>query len=275
MSFKLRGLSKDMFDKAKNFSLQFLETLGEYINLIIEVTVSIAKKPPSWSNLREQFFNIGVLSLIVVAITGLSTGTVLAAQSFYQLSDKGFAGITGIMVAKAMITELGPVLTALMVTGRIGSAMCAELGSMRVTEQIDALRSMAINPNSYLVAPRFIAGIIMIPLLTMFSIVMGIFGGYFIAHYYFGMPTNTYFDPMPLHISFFDIFTGIIKSFVFGVLLVTICCFKGMRTRGGAAGVGKATTHSVVISYIMILVWDFLLTIALNSIHQELTVDTF
>ena len=125
------------------------------------------------------------MSLSVVAITGFTTGFVLAAQSFYQLGEKGMAGVTGVMVAKSMITELGPILTAFMVTGRVGSSMCAELGTMKVTEQIDALKSMAINPNAYLVAPRFFAGIFMIPLLTLFSIAMGIFGGYLIAVYLF------------------------------------------------------------------------------------------
>jgi len=203
----------------------------------------------------------------------MSTGIVLAAQSFYQLQEKGLSGITGIMVAKAMITELGPVLTALMVTGRVGSAMCAELGTMKVTEQIDAMQTMAVNPKRYLLAPRFIAAIIMVPLLTMFSIILGIFGGYLISAYFFGMPAVNYFDPMPIHISNFDLFTGIAKSIFFGILMVTICCYKGMKTKGGAAGVGKYTTNSVVITYVSILISDFLLTIALNSLHQELILD--
>jgi len=247
-------------------------SVGEYVQLISETFTSVFKKPPSWSLIREQLYSIGVLSLGVVAITGFTTGFVLAAQSFYQLQEKGLAAVTGILVAKAMITELGPVLTALMVTGRVGSAMCAELGTMKVTEQIDALRSMSVNPNSYLVAPRFLAGTVMMPLLTIFSMIMGIFGGYLISVHYFGMSPNSYFDPMPIHITLFDLFTGVFKSFIFGIILVTICCYKGMKTSGGAAGVGKATTNSVVISYVLILIWDFLLTIALNTIHQELTI---
>src|SRR5947208_14258387 len=117
---------------------------------------STFKRPPSWSLLLEQFYNIGVLSLPVVAITGFSTGLVLAAQSFYQLADKGLASATGLLVGKSMLTEIGPVLTAFMVTGRVGAAMCAELGSMRVTEQIDAMQTMAVNPHRYLIAPRFV-----------------------------------------------------------------------------------------------------------------------
>jgi len=256
-----------------SLTFRFFTSVGEYVNLISEALVASIKKPPSWTLVKEQLYNIGVMSLPVVAITGFTTGFVLAAQSFYQLNEKGLASVTGVLVAKSMITELGPVLTAFMVTGRVGSAMCAELGSMKVTEQIDALRSMAINPNSYLVAPRFLSGIFMVPLLTIFSMAMGVFGGYLISCHYFGMSSSAYFDPMPIHITLFDLFTGVVKSTTFGIILVTICCYKGMRTKGGAAGVGKATTNSVVISYVLILIWDFLLTIALNTIHRELTID--
>lgn len=254
----------------KKHSIRILSMVGEYVSMIIDVFTAAVHTPPAWSLVREQMYHLGVMSVGVVAITGFTTGFVLAAQSFYQLGEKGMAGVTGVLVAKSMITELGPILTAFMVTGRVGSSMCAELGTMKVTEQIDALRSMAINPNAYLVAPRFIAGIFMIPLLTLFSIMMGIFGGYLIAVYFFNLSPATYFDPMQVHITLFDVATGSIKAFIFGALLVTVCCYKGMKTSGGAAGVGKATTQSVVTSYVLILVSDFLLTMALNMIHQEL-----
>ncbi len=250
--------------------LSIITALGEYVSLIGEVIVSSLKKPPSWSLIREQLYEIGVLSLPVVALTGFSTGLVLAAQSFYQLSDKGLAGATGIMVGKAMISELGPVLTAFMVTGRVGAAMCAELGTMRVTEQIDALASMAVNPNRYLIAPRFISGIFMMPLLTIFSIVMGIFGGYLISVYFFKMPPRTYFDPMPIYIVPFDFVVGFTKAFVFALLIITISCYKGMTTRGGAAGVGHSTTNSVVICYTCILFANFLITIGLNLLRAQI-----
>jgi phospholipid/cholesterol/gamma-HCH transport system permease protein len=249
---------------------RILEMLGEYVSLVIDVFAAAAKKPPAWGLVREQMYQLGVMSLSVVAITGFTTGFVLSAQSFYQLGEKGLAGVTGVLVGKSMITELGPILTAFMVTGRVGAAMCAELGTMKVTEQIDALKSMAVNPLAHLVAPRFIAGILMIPLLTLFSIVMGIFGGYLIAVFFFHLSPIVYFDPMKVHITTFDILSGIIKSFIFGVLLTTVCCYKGMKTSGGAAGVGKSTTQSVVTSYILILVSDFLLTMLLNMIHMEL-----
>jgi len=248
--------------------LQIANYIGEYVLLIASVVWVTLKRPPQWSLIRDQMFEVGVLSLPVVAITGFSTGTVLAAQSFFQLSDKGLASATGLMVTKAMMVELGPVLTAFMVTGRVGAAMCAELGTMRVTEQIDAIRSMAVDPLRYLIAPRFIAGILMLPLLTVFSCIMGIIGGYVIAVDYYGMAPNTFLDPLPIHITFFDFFSGLVKAFVFGFIIITISCFRGLSTRGGAAGVGRATTNSVVICYSVILIGNFFLTIGLNSSYE-------
>ena len=248
--------------------LNFLSAAGEFVVLIWQVAIVTLKRPPSWALIREQLYNIGVLSLPVVAMTGFSTGLVLAAQSFFQLSDKGLAGATGLMVGKAMITELGPVLTAFMVTGRVGAAMCAELGTMRVTEQIDALETMAVNPNRYLIAPRFLSGMIMMPLLTAFSIFMGIFGGYLISIFYFKMSPTTYLDPMPIYITNFDLMIGLVKAFFFGVLIVTISCFKGLNTSGGAEGVGHATTSSVVVCYTFILFTNFLTTLGLNMLED-------
>ena len=246
---------------------KFLETLGEFAFMIFEVVWISFRSPPAWKLIREQMFDIGVLSLPVIAVTGLSTGMVLAAQAYFQLSDKGLAGTTGIMVAKSMLVELGPVLTAFMITGRVGAAICAELGSMRVTEQIDALRSMAVHPLRYLVAPRFIAMTLMVPILTVFSCAMGIVGGYLIAVKLYGMPAHSFFDPMPTYITTFDLVSGFTKASVFGLLIVTISCFRGMATRGGAAGVGRATTTSVVICYSAILIANFLLTVALNALY--------
>ncbi len=252
----------------KFFSI--LESLGEYVCLIRDVVVAALKKPPSLFLVRDQLYAIGVLSLPVVAMTGFSTGLVLAAQSFYQLSDKGLAGATGVMVAKAMITELGPILTAFMITGRVGAAMCAELGTMKVTEQIDALRSMSVDPNRYLIAPRFISGVMMMPLLTIFSVFMGIFGGYLLSIYFFKLPPANFWDPIRYYTTFFDCFIGIFKSLVFGILTVTICCYKGMKTEGGAQGVGDSTTSSVVICYTYILFTNFLITLGLNTLHAEI-----
>lgn len=248
--------------------LGILASIGEYVLLIIGVISVSIRRPPSWALIRDQLFNIGVLSLPVVAITGFSTGMVLAAQAYFQLSDKGLASATGLMVTKAMLVELGPVLTAFMVTGRVGAAMCAELGTMRVTEQIDAMRSMSVNPSRYLISPRFIAGISMMPLLTIFSSLMGVLGGYIVAVYVYGMSPQSFLDPLPQHVTTFDFVSGMVKSFVFGIIIVTISCYKGMTTQGGAAGVGRSTTNSVVICYSVILIVNFLLTLGLNSSYN-------
>jgi phospholipid/cholesterol/gamma-HCH transport system permease protein len=265
-----KAVTLNVLNKASS-KLYFLVEIGEYLRLIWDTVRATLVRPPSFHLIMEQFYEVGVASLPVVAITGFSTGLVLAAQSFYQLSDKGLASVTGIMVAKAMMTELGPVLTAFMLTGRVGAAMCAELGTMQVTEQIDALKTMAVNPNRYLIAPRFIAGTLMTPLLTIFSIIMGILGGYLISVYFFNMSPSSYFDPMPIHITTFDFFTGVVKALVFGVLIMTISCYKGMVTKGGAAGVGHFTTNSVVISYCCILLTNFFLTIALNILRYQIS----
>ncbi len=246
---------------------RILESIGEYVTMVCQVVVGAFCHPPKWGLVRNQLFDIGVMSLPVIAITGLSTGMVLAAQAYFQLSDKGLTGTTGIMVAKSMIVELGPILTAFMITGRVGAAITAELGSMRVTEQIDALKSMAVDPLRYLVAPRFIAMTLMVPVLTVFSCAMGIFGGYLVAVELYGMATHAFFDPMPIYITSFDLISGFSKSLFFGLLIVTISCYRGMNTRGGAAGVGKSTTHSVVICYSAILLANFMLTLGLNSLY--------
>lgn len=251
--------------------LSAVSQTGEYAVFILQVILSMFKKIPRWSLIRDQLYNIGVLSFSVVALTGFSTGLVLAAQSFYQLADKGLASITGLMVTKAMLTELGPVLTAFMITGRVGASMTAELGSMVVTEQVDAMKSMAVDPNNYLIAPRFLSGFIMVPLLTVFSIVMGVLGGYLISVYFFGIPASVFWEPIPQYTTAFDVFTGITKSIVFGFLITTICCYKGINVTGGAAGVGSSTTKAVVICYVIILFVNFLLTIALNTLHAQIS----
>lgn len=250
---------------------RFLSVIGEYVLFTLAVIIAVFYRLPRWALIREQLYSIGVLSLGVVTLTGFSTGLVLATQSYYQLYDKGLAGITGLMVAKAMLTELGPVLTALMFVGRVGAAVTAELATMKVTEQIDAMISMGVDPNQYLVGPRFVSGVLMFPLLTVYSIIMGVFGGYLIAVYFFGMAPATFWEPIPTYVTPFDFWTGFIKAIVFGLLITTICCFKGMVTQGGAADVGISTTRAVVTSYVLILVINFILTLGLNVLHEQFT----
>jgi phospholipid/cholesterol/gamma-HCH transport system permease protein len=271
---KQKHATAEDVEDSQNALLGVLAAIGAFAVFVIQVCITLFQRLPKWELIRNQLYDVGVMSLPVVAITGFSTGMVLAAQSYFQLSDKGLASATGLMVTKAMMVELGPVLTAFMVTGRVGAAMCAELGTMRVTEQIDAMRSMSVNPLRYLVAPRFIAGITMLPLLTIFSCLMGVLGGYLIAVQYYGMPSASFIDPLPNHIKNFDFFSGLAKAFVFGIIIITISCFRGMTTTGGAAGVGRATTNSVVICYSVILIGNFLLTLGLNTSYtyfNELT----
>lgn len=250
--------------------VRILAAFGGYFALIAEVAWVSVRRPPASETIRNQLYLVGVSSFPIIAITGFTVGAVLAAQSMFQLADFGVQGATGLMVTKSMLVELGPVLTAFMITGRVGAAMCAELGTMKVTEQIDALRSMCVNPARYLVAPRFIAGTIMVPLLTFFSCIMGVIGGYIVAVYYYNLPGTDYLDPLPTHIKNFDLLMGFTKSLLFGILIVTISCYRGMITTGGAAGVGRATTNSVVMCYAAILVLNFFLTIALNGLHDHL-----
>ncbi len=251
-------------------SLKFLDHIGQFMMMIGKVLQVSFRRPPTWDLIRDQIYNIGFLSFGVVAITGFSTGLVIAAQSIFQLTDKGLSAVTGIMVTKGMITELGPILTAFMVTGRVGASICAEIGSMQVTEQIDALKSMSVNPMRYLIAPRFIAFILMFPILTVFNVLMGIFGAYLLAIYFFNMSPATFLAPLPDSITLFDLLVGLIKAFVFALIIVTISCYKGMHTTGGAAGVGTSTTNSVVLNYSIILIANFILTLGLNLLHMSI-----
>lgn len=267
MATVTRKRTHDLLDRV----FEIVEHLGEYACLIAEVVFVTLRRPPNWKLIRDQMYQMGVLSVPVIVFTGLASGMVLAAETIFNLSDKGLASGTGILVAKAMVVDLGPVLSAYMVTGRVGAAMCAELGTMRVTEQIDALKSMAVNPIRHLVAPRFIAGIAMMPLLNVFSALTGVFGGYVVAVYLYRMPERDFLDPLPIHLRNYDLFTGEIKALAFGVLITTISCYLGMRTRGGAEGVGRNTTHSVVICYSMILLSNFFIALALNSAQDWFT----
>ena len=250
--------------------LLILGAIGGYLRFIFSVCAVSFRHPPHLYLIRDQLYSIGVTSLPVVAITGFSTGMVLAAQAVFQLGDYGLEGATGLMVAKGMVVELGPVLTAFMVTGRVGAAMCAELGTMRVSEQIDALRSMSVNPLRYLIAPRFISGISMLPILTIFSTIMGVWGGYLVAVDYYGMASNAFLDPLPTDLEMFDVLSGLFKSFVFGIIIITVSCYKGLATSGGAAGVGRATTNSVVICYSIILIVNFFITVLMNHSYEFL-----
>jgi len=234
------------------------------MGLFLAKTFTFAVTPPlKFSELLKQIRFIGFQSSLVIFLTGAFTGMVLGLQGYYTLSQFGTAALLGPMVALSLIKELGPVLSALMVTARAGSAMTAEIGIMRITEQIEAIELMGLNPIRYLVVPKFLAGILALPLLTAIFDVVGIFGGYLIGVKLLGIGEGTYFGEMANHIRMQHITQGIYKSLSFGVLITWVCCYKGYHAGFGAEGVSKATTQAVVLSSVLILFWDYVLTSAL------------
>jgi phospholipid/cholesterol/gamma-HCH transport system permease protein len=203
---------------------------------------------------------VGVHSVFVVVLTGLFTGMVLALQTYYAFRMFSAESMVGATVALSMTRELGPVITALMVTGRAGSAMAAEIGTMRVTEQVDALAVMAINPIQYLVTPRLIAGVIMLPLLTVVSDFVGVLGGYLVGVNLLGINSGMFMSKIYDLVDFSDLYNGLTKAAVFGLILTLVGCYKGFYTTGGAEGVGRSTTQAVVLSSVLILMSDYVLT---------------
>jgi len=212
-----------------------------------------------WNIIRQAYF-IGVRSGSIVVLTGAFTGMVLGLQGYYTLRKFGADSALGSAVALSLIRELGPVLTALMVTGRAGSAITAEIGIMRITEQLDALDTMAINPVQYVVMPKMIAGVISVPLLTAIFDVIGILGGYLVGVVLLGVSSGSYFSGMVQSVESLDVNGGIVKSLVFGLTVTLVACFKGYTTGRGAEGVSAATTQAVVLSSVLVLAWDYILT---------------
>jgi phospholipid/cholesterol/gamma-HCH transport system permease protein len=214
------------------------------------------------------FYQIGVMSLPVVALTGLFIGMVLAVQSYAQFKALGLETRLGSVINLSLVRELGPVLAATMLAGRVGSAMAAELGTMRVTEQIDALESMGANPIYYLVVPRFLGCLILIPSLTVMADFMGVLGGYFYSHVLLGIDYHHYWTNSREYVDVFDFLTGVFKSLFFGAAIALVSCHHGFHCEQGAEGVGRAATNAFVHSFVMILVLDLFLGIWLNNVHD-------
>jgi len=214
-------------------------------------------KPRLWI---RQIRIIGADSLFLIILIGGFTGMVLGLQGYNTLRRFGSEGALGAVVALVLVRELGPVLAALMIAARAGSAMAAELGSMQSTEQIDALTVMAINPVQYLVSPRVLAGVVSFPLLTSIFDVIGIWGGYMIGVGLMGAPSGAYFNRIAATMTGHDIATGLYKALVFGVIVMWVCCYKGYHAERMATGVSRATTEAVVLSSVLILAWDYFLT---------------
>ncbi len=238
----------------------FIFQLGDVFLLFLKSLYWMVRPPFRWRELFKQMERFGVSSMSVVFITSLFTGMVLALETYTGLKKFNAETVIGSIVAVSMFRELGPVLTALVVTGRAGSAMAAELGTMKVTEQVDALYTMAVDPVHYLVVPRIITGFTMLPVLTVISDLLGVIGGYFVSIMLLHINSNVYIRQMLNHTDLKDLYTGLVKAAVFGLLIALICCYKGMRTTGGAEGVGRSTTQAVVISSVVILVADYFLT---------------
>jgi phospholipid/cholesterol/gamma-HCH transport system permease protein len=241
-------------------SLLGLKSVGRMGLFLVEALFYASTSRLKFSNLLKEIKFIGFHSMLVIFLTGAFAGMVLGLQGFYTLNRFGSTALLGPMVALTLIREIGPVFSALMVTGRAGSAMTAEIGIMRISEQIDALQLMGLNPFRYLVVPKLLAGIIALPLLTAIFNVVGIFGGYLIGGKLLGVGEGTYFGEMANYVDMKDILGGMYKSLSFGVLITWVCCYKGYYSGFGAEGVSKATTQAVVISSVLILIWDYFMT---------------
>ena len=238
-------------------ALSRLGRLGTFGATMLAATLS-----PPWKGRRLllRVWFLGYQSILVILLTGAFTGMVLCLQGYYALSRFGSEAFLGPMVALSLLRELAPVLTALMVTGRAGSAITAEIGIMRNSEQIDALELMGVNPFRYLVVPTLIGAIIAVPLLTAIFNVVGITGGYLVAVKLLGVSPGTYMGEMANYINAGDITGGFYKAMSFGAIIAWLCCYKGYYTEPGALGVSKATTEAVVVTSVMILVWDYFMT---------------
>ncbi len=244
--------------------------LGRFALFVWRTLVWMFTRLPAGETLAPNFYQVGVSSLPVVALTGTFIGMVLAVQSFAQFKEMGLETRLGAVINMSLVRELGPVLAATMLAGRVGSAMAAELGTMRVTEQIDALTSMGANPIRYLVVPRFLACFFMIPTLTIMADFMGIAGGHFYSVWILGIDIHHYWSNSAAFVDNFDLFAGVFKSVFFGAAIAMVSCYQGFHCDAGAEGVGRAATSSFVYSFVMILILDLFLGIFLESMYMTL-----
>jgi phospholipid/cholesterol/gamma-HCH transport system permease protein len=232
----------------------------EYFIMVGRTARAAVTRPFYGRDIVEQFEIIGIGSLTVVLLTGMFTGMVLALQSGFTLDQFGARSMVGRLVSASMVKELGPVLTALMVAGRVGSGIAAELGSMVVTDQIAALRALGTDPIRKLVLPRILAGLLMVPLLTVVSVGVGLVGGWIITETQLKVASGVYWNSVVMGLYIQDVWMGLIKPFFLGFVIVSIGCHVGLRTQGGTQGVGRATTNAVVASSVAVLVVNFMVT---------------
>lgn len=244
-----------------------VSTVGDISIFGWQMVLWMFRAKPKRETLMPNFYAVGVLSLPVVALTGTFIGMVLAIQSYHQFKNIGMETFLGAVINMSLVRELGPVLAATMLAGRVGSAMAAVLGTMRVTEQIDALISMGANPIHYLVVPRFLACVLLIPALTIMADFMGIVGGYFYSVIVFGIDHAQYLRNSREFVGSFDLFTGVFKSIFFGATIAVVSCYRGFHCQAGAEGVGRAATAAFVQSFVMILLLDIVLNIFLDAVY--------
>ena len=240
--------------------LLFLNSVGR-LTIFTGIAVSHCFRPPLHVRLiKNQMIEIGYYSLPIVGLTALFSGMVLALQSYSGFSRFDAESAIATVVVLSITRELGPVLAGLMISGRIGAAMAAEIGTMRVTEQIDALTTLSTNPFKYLIVPRLIAGVTMLPLLVIIADIIGVFGGFLVGVYRLNFNPGSYMQNTWEYLEFQDVFSGLVKAAVFGFLIVLMGCYHGYHSKGGAEGVGAATTNAVVSASILILVFNYFLT---------------
>lgn len=244
--------------------IQFAQTAGKVGFLALETLASPVEGKIRFGLIGQQLVRIGFGSQFVVVMTGAFVGAVFAAQTYFAFNQVGLETAVGSVVSLAMCRELGPIMTAIMVTGRVGAAMTAEIGAMKVTEQIDALRALAVHPVDYLVFPRFIGMLISMPLLIAEAVGFGLLAAYLVIVKGFGVPGAFYMYHLKVNTSLNDVGIGMIKGGIFAFIIVFICCQNGLAVTSGGAGVGKHTTESVVASSLCILVINFFLSILLN-----------
>lgn len=242
--------------------LYFLQIVGEMLKLLGQTLYSIREAPRNLQSIFSQMAMIGYETLPIASVMGFFVGMVLALQTGSELAKYGTQDIIGTIVGLSMVRELGPVMTSFLVAGRIGSAIAAELGVMTVYEEIDALKTLDIDPVRYLAMPRFLACIVCLPILTLYADCVGMAGGALISHLHpkIFISYATYYDSLKMALKFKEVGAGLIKSFVFGGIISLVGCYVGFATSGGARGIGRSTTRAVVLSFILILAADYLLT---------------
>jgi len=256
----------------RSFLSAVFDGLGDWAIFCLSTLRWMATRRPYSHTIVPVSFTVGYQSVFVIVLTGFFIGMVLAVQSIFQFQKVGLGTWSGSIINVSVVRELGPVLAATMLAGRVGSAMAAEMATMRVSEQIDALSCLGANPIHYLVVPRFFACVLLIPLLTAFADIAGVVGSALICTQIYGIEPHHYWQHSRDNVKMFDLFSGMLKPVFFGAAISLISCHRGFRSRPGAEGVGRAATEAFVLSFVAILVLDFFLALFLNTLHERLVI---